>query len=259
MIAPTLPKGLEIRFEGELVSRPYVEMTLNIMKEFGVSNTWVDRTIKISNQKYVPTTYRVEADWSSASYWYTMASLDPSSSIKLPGLRKQSYQGDRQICQIMEKLGVLSIFDDTGVQLIRTEPEAAGLLFDFRSCPDLAQTVIVACAASNRACEITGIENLAIKETDRIQALEVELAKVGLKFQNKDDGKWKLVPDPGFHNPANLEISTYEDHRMAMAFAPLVVTGDLLVQDPKVVRKSYPRFWKHLALAGVKMETVISG
>jgi len=253
MIAPSLPKGLKVEIDGELVSRPYVDMTLAIMREYGADSSWLDSSIEVASQRYVGTEYEVESDWSAASYWYSLVSMADKAQITLNGLRKNSYQGDQQISSIMEQIGVQAHFQPDGVTLTKGGPTSA-IDLDFSHCPDLAQTVAVACAGLSQSCTLRGIENLAIKETDRISALANELKKIGVDLVSSAAGQWELRGKANFTGDSPLEISTYGDHRMAMAFACLVSRGDLIVSDPDVVNKSYPSFWKHLALAGVTME-----
>lgn len=253
MIAPTLPQGLKIEIEGDPVSRPYIKMTLALMKEYGVASQWKGAFVEILPQKYVGTRYQVESDWSAASYWYSLVSLAENAQVILHGLRKSSYQGDQQIASIMSDLGVETKFFSDSVALTKTSSRSSPEI-DFRPCPDLAQTVAVTCAGLGRNCIFRGIENLAIKETDRISALTIELKRIGVELISPVPGQWELSGQANLGSSGPLEISTYEDHRMAMAFAALAVLGDVVVQEPDVVNKSYPGFWKHLASAGIKME-----
>jgi len=252
MIAPTLPKGLKLTLEGKIGSRPYISMTLGLMERFGISYLWEGNVITVAPQSYQAGQYTIESDWSGASYWYSLVALADDAEVKLLGLRKDSLQGDIAIVEIMEKLGVASKFDEEGV-LLTKQDAARELYYDFSDCPDLAQTVAVTCAAKGIPCTMTGLESLRIKETDRIAALREELNKMGASLL-EDEHTWELK---GGRNPKEIEglkIHTYEDHRMAMAFAPLAGLMDLLIEDPDVVVKSYPGFWKDFKLAGVKSE-----
>ncbi len=253
MIAPTLPQGLLLEIDQELVSRPYVEMTLAIMKEYGATGSWQEDSIQISPQQYIGVDYQVESDWSAASYWYSLVSLAKADKITLIGLRENSNQGDQQIATIMNKLGVATKYVEDAVVLSTKQVEGPSEI-DFKPIPDLAQTVAVSCAGLGKTCKFTGIENLAIKETDRISALIAELGKFGVDLVSSNEGHWKLSGRASLKSPQPLEVATYHDHRMAMSFACLAALGDIVVQDPYVVDKSYPGFWKHLALAGIKME-----
>jgi 3-phosphoshikimate 1-carboxyvinyltransferase len=252
MIAPALPGGLEVEIEGELTSRPYVSMTLSLLEQTGITHQWKDNLIIISNQSFNPSTITVEPDWSAASYWYSIAALCEQAEIRLPYLKKDSLQGDSRIAEIMEDFGVRSVFDEEGVTLIKQIKQPSGKMYDFKDCPDLAQTVIVCCAALGHDATFTGLETLKIKETDRVRALQNELAKIGVRLLEEDQ-VYNL--DCSQRNlPEKLTIHTYDDHRMAMAFAPLaLVIDELEIEDPNVVEKSYPHFWDDLKKAGFKM------
>ena len=256
MIAPTLPQGLKLTLEGKVGSRPYISMTLGLMERFGINYLWEDNVITIEPQQYQAGEYTIESDWSGASYWYSLVALSGDAEVKLLGLRKDSFQGDIAIVEIMDKLGVSSEFDEEGVLL--TKKEAVDELhYDFSDCPDLAQTVAVTCAAKGIPCTMRGLESLRIKETDRIAALRQELNKMGAQLL-EDQDTWELKAGITSEAIDNLQIDTYEDHRMAMAFAPLVGLMDLYIEDPDVVVKSYPGFWKDLNQAGVSSEVTDS-
>ncbi len=250
MIAPALPEGLELKLEGHIASKPYIQMTLDVMTAFGVHYDWTGDLISVSHQPYKPTTYHVESDWSGASYWYGLVALSSKAKIKLLGLRQDSLQGDITIVNIMNQLGVMSTFEDDGV-LLQKIPDSDSVEFDFSNCPDLAQTVAVVCAAKHIRCKMTGLESLKIKETDRIKALKKELKKLKAKFREIEEGVWEVKSkyEPG---ESELCIETYDDHRMAMAFAPLVALQDISVENPEVVNKSYPGFWSDLQQSGIK-------
>lgn len=249
MIAPVLPKGLILELEGKIGSKPYIEMTLNLMKIFGISSEWKDNIIKIQNQEYKPASYKVESDWSAASYWYSIAALSKKATIEIRGYNKKSFQGDHVVSSIMEKLGVHSDFTDKGVILRKTDKVVKSFEQDFTDCPDLAQTVAVVCAAKGVECTMTGLESLRIKETDRIVALQNELQKFGSDLV-------EVIPDTQFKiknsqfKINNQSVATYKDHRMAMAFAPLALLGNITIESPEVVEKSYPHFWEDLKTAG---------
>lgn len=254
LIASALPEGLELNIEGELTSIPYVEMTLNMLEEAGIQHTWTGNQISISPQKAQTSTLSIEPDWSAASYWYSIVALADEAELLLPGLRASSLQGDQAIKDIMLDFGVVSVFTDAGLKLTKTETKNVKDCYDFIKCPDLAQTVIVCCAALNQEIAFTGLETLKIKETDRIAALQTELAKFGVRLFEEEKGKYRLDCSQK-HNPERVSFSTYEDHRMAMAFAPLaLVMNDVVIEEPNVVEKSYPLFWKHLQKAGFKVD-----
>jgi 3-phosphoshikimate 1-carboxyvinyltransferase len=253
MIAPKFDHGLLLELMGKVGSRPYITMTLGLMQQFGVPHTWEnEQAIRIEPGVYQSASYTIESDWSGASYWYSMVALAGQAEVKLMGLRQDSFQGDQAIVRIMENLGVSSTFESDGVRLTRQEG-AKDFSFDFSDCPDLAQTVAVTCAAKGVRCTMTGLESLRIKETDRILALQQELAKIGAFLEEKD-GTWELIPSEGDIARDNLIIDTYDDHRMAMAFAPLAMCTPLTLENPDVVKKSYPRFWEDLQKAGVSVE-----
>lgn len=254
LIASSLPEGLELTIEGELTSVPYVEMTLNMLKEAGVQHQWLGNKITILSQQAKISTLSIEPDWSAASYWYSMVALAEEGDLLLPGLKASSLQGDQAIKDIMLDFGVLSVFTEDGLKLTKIKSQHVKDCYDFIKCPDLAQTVIVCCAALNHEISFTGLETLKIKETDRIAALQNELAKFGVRLIEEEPGKYRLDCSKK-HNPDQVTFSTYEDHRMAMAFAPLaLVMNDVLIEEPNVVEKSYPLFWKHLQKAGFKID-----
>lgn len=256
MVGPTLPGGLRLHLTGDVGSRPYISMTLNLMRHFGAAaETGPGESMVVQPGGYRPADYEVESDWSAASYWYALVALAPAgSAIALPGLRASSWQGDHAIQQIMSCLGVKTEFlaDEAGVQLTQIALAPAGLLaqpLDFTDCPDLAQTVAVVAAALSVPLRLSGLHSLRIKETDRIAAIQAELRKFGADMPEVAPGVFEVqVTD---FKVAGQEVATYEDHRMAMAFAPLALRGPLRVQHPQVVRKSYPSFWQELARAGV--------
>lgn len=252
MIAPTLPEGLTLKLTGKVGSRPYIQMTLDLMSRFGVESNWVGNSIEIKPQAYQSGSYTIESDWSAASYWYSFVSLSQQGRIKLLGLRSQSMQGDTAIVRIMNSLGVMSAFEDDGV-ILQKIPEQRELSFDFTHCPDLAQTIAVVCAVKKIPCRMSGLESLRIKETDRIAALKKELKKFKAKLKEVEPGVWEVRSK--FETQSEVvEIETYEDHRMAMAFAPLCTQQDLIVKDPSVVNKSYPGYWDHIKRAGIEIQ-----
>lgn len=251
MIAPALPNGLEIELTGHIGSKPYISMTLAVMKAFGIEAKWQDHIIKIPNQEYKATTYQIEPDWSAASYWYSFVALSSDAHVILKDLKDNSIQGDRKIADYMKRLGVKTEFTSEGAHLSKCDHEYE-VAFDFTDCPDMAQTVAVICAAKGIVCEMTGLESLRIKETDRILALQNELAKFSAELREKDS-TWTLIPAIHKIKTDLLEFDTYHDHRMAMAFAPLSTLTPVRIKDPEVVNKSYPRFWEDMAKAGFEI------
>ncbi|WP_134089954.1 3-phosphoshikimate 1-carboxyvinyltransferase [Olivibacter sp. XZL3] len=253
LVAAFLPEGLTLNITGTLTSKPYVSMTLDMLNETGISHEWQDNRIAVGKQQAKESVLRVEPDWSAASYWYSVIALSPlGSSLFLPGLKDRSLQGDRAIVDIMANFGVRSTFENRGVKIEKTEAGEGERFFDLKECPDLAQTVITCCAALGYDASFTGLETLKIKETDRILALQNELAKFGVELL--EDKQVYHVKTAGRTKPKSTTISTYEDHRMAMAFAPLaLVFEELIIEDPAVVGKSYPAFWEHLTNVGFEL------
>jgi 3-phosphoshikimate 1-carboxyvinyltransferase len=250
LIAARLPLGLELHINGELTSRPYVEMTLAMLQSAGIQHKWDDNMISIPNQEFVETSLHVEPDWSAASYWYAIAALADEAELFLPGLTPYSLQGDSVITEIMANFGITSQFKDGGVYLTKEVKPFARKIFDLKSCPDLAQTIIVVCAALGQEATFTGLETLKIKETDRIKALQNELAKIGVKLIEK--GQVYKLDCSEKQIPERIFVDTYEDHRMAMAFAPLaLLIPEVEIEDADVVEKSYPAFWKDLEKVGI--------
>lgn len=249
MIAPLLPEGLKITLEGEIGSRPYIEMTLHQMGTFGIEYKadWSAKTIAIAHQQYEPRPYAVESDWSGASYWYSIVALADDAEVELLGLKEESLQGDSAIVKIMEHLGVQSLFTKRGVLLQKTTA-APSLGWDFTHCPDLAQTVAVCCAMKNIHLSMTGIESLKIKETDRVFALQQELRKLGAELREVEPNhQYEVVRTTPLLTPDTPpSIHTYDDHRMALAFAPAGMVHPVAIEEPGVVVKSYPSFWEHL-------------
>lgn len=246
MIAPMLPEGLVLHLKGKIGSRPYIQMTLDMMKLFGIQSTWTNSAIEILPQPYLTYPYVVESDWSGASYWYSFMALADEANLKLIGLRQKSLQGDIAIVHIMNRLGVMSTFEDDGV-VLKKIPHQKEFEYDFSDCPDLAQTVAVVCGIKGIKCRMTGLESLRIKETDRIKALKKELKKFKVKVKEVEEGVWEVTSKFEASKEA-IEINTYEDHRMAMAFAPISTQQDIRINDPAVVNKSYPSFWDHIEL-----------
>ena len=264
MVGPTLPKGIVLNITGELVSRPYLEMTLAIMTYFGIHHDWVENTIIVPPQSYQPKPYFVEADWSAASYYYSMAALADEADITLIGLQKESLQGDSAIAEIGKKFGITSTFENNEVRLIKEKGHLATpfLEYDFIKQPDIAQTVFAMCAGKGIQGLFTGLQTLYIKETDRIAAFKTELAKVSVYLTKVPERFKKNTPGEYFMTEGQADLSTaptfdtYHDHRMAMALAPLALLGEIRVNDAGVVSKSYPGFWQDLESLGFLVEKV---
>jgi len=250
MIAPILPQGLTLEIEGELTSKPYVDMTLDMLAEVGISHSWNENSISIKPQVFKPGTLVVEPDWSAASYWYSIAALADEAEISLPALKEKSLQGDSQIKNIMKIFGIATNKTDKGIAIsnLGLSLDTKEVL-DLKTCPDLAQTIVVIAAALGKNMSFTGLETLKIKETDRIAALQNELAKIGVTF-TEDNLVYTLNTD-NLHFPDKVTFATYEDHRMAMAFAPLaLLINEVEIEEMQVVEKSYPYYWEDLKKAG---------
>lgn len=260
LIAPALPLGLTLQITGMLTSKPYLTMTLDMLTAAGIHYTYQDNIITIAPQAFRPTTLEIEPDWSAASYWYSLLALaNEGQQLFLPGLKENSLQGDRVIAELMKRFGVQTTFLPEGIQLEKTQvspssKHAANDLIDCTSCPDLAQTLVVCAAALQQDLRFTGLHTLRIKETDRIAALQTEIAKFGVQLV--EDGDTYQLKTAGFFHPESLTIDTYEDHRMAMAFAPLALIFDTIrINDPGVVDKSYPHFYTHLSSMGFLLDS----
>lgn len=259
MIAPTIEDGLTLRLKNKITSRPYIEMTLKLMEQFGVQHVWKGNEIRISEQKYTARPFSVEADWSGASYWYQMAVLADEADVELIGLTTESLQGDATIAKWFDQLGIQTSATDNGSRLTKNGkalPEFLAL--NFIENPDVAQTFGVLCVMKQIPFHFTGLETLKIKETNRIVALQDELAKFGAQITEPAHGELKWDGTFPLEKQTIPEIETYHDHRMAMAFAPACQSsGQLAILDPMVVTKSYPAFWEDLKKVGFVIETVV--
>ncbi len=260
MIAPVLPEGLELTLEGKIVSIPYIQMTLNLINHFGIQYTWEGNIIRIEKQAYRPKFFTVEADWSAASYYYAMAAFSDKLELQLNGLVKESVQGDSVIAEMMEQFGVSTAYNRNGIHIHKSRNLATSRFeWDFIKCPDIAQTMAVICGGMGIQAIFTGLETLKIKETDRILALQNELAKMQVFFSklpknlSKDKSKEYYMLE-GKALMSNPVFPTYEDHRMAMAFAPLAMKGNIQIEEPEVVVKSYPKFWEDIESLGFVVE-----
>ena len=262
MVAPVLPDGLQITITGELVSRPYLEMTLAIMQYFGVNHTWEENIITVRPQAYQPKSFFVEADWSAASYYYSIAAIAEEADITLEGLSEHSLQGDSAIAKIGESFGIETQYDDHTVRLVKKQNAVVNdfLEYDFIKQPDIAQTVFAMCAAHGVQGLFTGLQTLFIKETDRIGAfqkelakLEVYLSKVPQQFINASHQDYYMTDGKATYHSIP-EFDTYQDHRMAMSLAPLGIQHPILINEPSVVSKSYPEFWNDLRKLGFEVE-----
>ncbi|HET6243010.1 MAG: 3-phosphoshikimate 1-carboxyvinyltransferase [Bacteroidetes bacterium] len=252
MIAPYLENGLVISLKGRVISAPYIEMTLDLMKKCGAKIHEKDTLITVASGEYTPADIIVEKDWSAASYWYELVAISYEAEITLSGLSKQTIQGDSVLDEIFKNFGVRSKEIAGNTVLIKLpQPILNRFDYDFTNCPDLAQAVAVTMAAKGIKGILSGITSLRIKETDRISALSTELEKLGVATLCGAD-YIEILGDK--INKQDVTIETYQDHRMAMAFAPLAeVLGEIRIKNPGVVKKSYPGFWIELENAGFEI------
>jgi len=256
MIAPTMENGLEMHLEGNIVSVPYIKMTLRIMSEFGVKAHWEGNIIKVYPEEYKPIRYTVESDWSAASYWYEIVALSQDSEVELLGLQSDSGQGDSKVAELFLDLGVSTEYTDKGVILRKTSRIAKKIFHNFVNEPDLAQTFVVTCCMMNIPFLFTGLQSLKIKETDRIEALKAEMRKLGYVINDSQNSILEWVGER-CEPEAKPVIATYEDHRMAMAFAPAALkVNNLFIADPRVVTKSYPNYWEDLKKVGFTVDQI---
>lgn len=262
MIGPMLKNGLILKLIDKIVSRPYIDMTIAVMQSFGAKVGWKDENIiEVEPLPYQPCSYQVESDWSAASYWYEMVALssDAEAEILLPGLFAQSLQGDSRGATVFEQLGVSTEHRGDEVVLRKNGKRVERLDVDFVEMPDLAQTFVVTCCMLGVPFHFVGLQSLKIKETDRIEALKRELFKLGFVIEDRNDSEllWDGVRSQCANSSDNIAIDTYEDHRMAMAFAPVALKdGRVVINNPQVVSKSYPRYWEDLKSVGFEIEVL---
>ena len=260
LIAPKLENGLELTLEGEITSIPYINMTLALLKEIGVETSFIENKITVKplltiNSKLLT----IESDWSSASYWYSIVALSEiGTQITLSSYKQNSLQGDSALVEIYNNFGVETIFNNdnsitisktSNLKLDSSECELAKQTLNFKlnNCPDIAQTIAVTCFGLGIGCHLTGLHTLKIKETDRLEALKNELTKLGANVSVTNDS---LTLEPSEKINENISIKTYQDHRMAMAFAPLALKVPIIIEEAEVVSKSYPTFWDDLKSVG---------
>lgn len=256
MVAPRMKNGMTLKLVGKIISRPYIEMTLGLMKMLGADAEWTDgQTIRVEPGEYRHVTYRIENDWTASSYWYEMMALceDKDAEIFLPGLTENSLQGDSILPRLFAPLGVQTTYTQEGVRLTKSTVTASRMDEDLTSTPDLAQTLVVTCVCLGIPFHFTGLESLKIKETDRMNALRIEMSKLGVTLVEEDGcalrwecpAHWRLNPQEG------ATMATYQDHRMAMSMAPICLKlGSIQIEHPEVVEKSYPLFWDNMQKMG---------
>lgn len=244
LIAPCLDQGLRLDLSGNVVSAPYLKMTARLMRQAGADVVYRDATVVVQGSGYGEATLEVEPDWSAASYFYAAVALNPNLVVALPGLAEKSLQGDAAVADLFRRFGVETAFTARGAMLSAAETFDDSLSMDFLRCPDLAQTVAATAAGLRIPLSLTGLQTLRVKETDRIAALANELAKCGVTCEAAPDALHLRHFAEAAHTP---HIATYHDHRMAMAFAPLAFAlGELAIEDPGVVSKSFPDFWMEM-------------
>ena len=250
LIAPSLENGLELELVGKITSVPYIKMTLGLLEQIGVDFIFEGNKIKMDpKEKVMDTKLVVESDWSSASYFYSIAALcEVGTKIKLSSYKQNSLQGDSVLSKIYTDFGITTTFSDNQITLEKTEESRQeNVSYDLSNAPDIAQTIAVTCLGLGMGCHLTGLHTLPIKETDRLAALQTEMSKFGEKVAIDSES---LTLQPISSIKSGVDVDTYNDHRMAMPFGPLALKTDLIVNDAGVVSKSYPDFWKDLKTLG---------
>jgi 3-phosphoshikimate 1-carboxyvinyltransferase len=249
LVASKLENGIEINLVGEVTSVPYIKMTLALLNDLDIQTSFKGNVIKVFPVQQVPSkVMTVESDWSSASYFFSLVALANTASIKISSYKENSLQGDSALVEIYKKMGVNSHFDNHSLTLTKDanfKPETINL--DLNNTPDIAQTIVVTCLGLGVGCHLTGLHTLKIKETDRLEALRIELTKLGATISVTNDS---LTLEPSININSNVTIATYNDHRMAMAFAPLALKVPIIIENAEVVSKSYPDFWEDMKKLG---------
>ena len=248
LIAPKLENGLEITLEGEITSVSYIKMTLALLNEMGITTSFIENKITVKPQFAIQNSqFTIESDWSSASYWYSIIALSEiGTQITLSSFKETSLQGDAVLVEIYKNFGVETIFNDNNsitISKVNTKFQKS-FNFNLQSSPDIAQTVVVTCFGLGISCNLTGLQTLKIKETDRLEALKIELTKLGAVISVTNNS---LTLKKSENIKHNVNIATYQDHRMALAFAPLALKVPIVIENAEVVSKSYPSFWDDLA------------
>ena len=253
LVAPKLENGIELTLVGKITSVPYIKMTLALLNEIGIETSFTDNKISVKPKKQdlVLQNLVVESDWSSASYYYSIVALSKNGTqITLSSYKENSLQGDSALVEIYKSLGVETIFENNTIILKKSEGiNQQAVSYNLNSSPDIAQTIVVTCLGLGIGCHLTGLHTLKIKETDRLEALRIELTKLGATISVTQDS---LTLEATKHINSNTSIATYNDHRMAMAFAPLALKVPILIENAEVVSKSYPDFWEDLKKIGFK-------
>ena len=251
LIAPKLENGVELTLEGEITSIPYIKMTLALLNEIGVANSFQNNTIIVTSSAVEMPSKKliIESDWSSASYWYSIIALSEiGAKITLSSYRKDSLQGDSALVEIYKDFGVETVFEDNSITISKSgNCKLQSVTCNLQSSPDIAQTIAVTSFGLGVGCHLTGLHTLKIKETDRLEALKTELTKLGATIFVTNDS---LTIEQSINVNSNVAVATYQDHRMAMAFAPLALKVPIIINDAEVVSKSYPTFWEDLKNVG---------
>jgi len=259
LIAPKLENGLELTLKGEITSIPYIKMTLALLKGIGVETSFVENKITVCHTDLVEVhQLTIESDWSSASYWYSIVALSEiGTQITLSSYKQNSLQGDSALVEIYKNFGVETVFNSDNSILISKRSDfqltTSSFQLDLNNFPDIAQTIAVTCFGLGIGCDLYGLHTLKIKETDRLEALKIELSKLGAEISITNES---LHLETSFSINENCKIKTYQDHRMAMAFAPLALKSSLIIEDAEVVSKSYPTFWDDLESIGFQLEEI---
>jgi 3-phosphoshikimate 1-carboxyvinyltransferase len=257
LVAAKLENGIELTLEGEITSVPYIKMTLALLTDLGIETKFVGNKITVTPRlEVLPRVMTVESDWSSASYFFSLVALSDAASIRLTSYKDNSLQGDSALIALYKEMGVDSHFvNDTLILTKQKDFQPRGINFDLNNTPDIAQTIVVTCMGLGISCRLTGLHTLKIKETDRLEALRIELTKLGAVIKVTNDS---LTLEPNAIVKSNIKIATYNDHRMAMAFAPLALKVPIIIADANVVSKSYPDFWDDMKTLGYKVSEIIS-
>ena len=253
LIASKLENGLELTLEGEITSIPYINMTLSLLDEIGIETSFIGNTITVkpTTNNHQPATLVVESDWSSASYYFSIAALsEVGTEITLSSYKENSLQGDSALVEIYKHFGVSTIFNENSLTLKKQHSNSESLSLDLKNAPDIAQTIVLTCFALGMPCDLIGLHTLKIKETDRLVALKTEIEKLGGEVRITDKSLHLLASKK---IKAMVSIATYNDHRMAMAFAPLALKTSIVIEDAMVVSKSYPTFWEDLKSVGFQI------
>ena len=257
LVAAKLENGIELTLEGEITSVPYIKMTLALLTDLGIETSFVGNKITVNpRQEVLPTVMTVESDWSSASYFFSLVALSNTASVKLTSYKENSLQGDSALVSLYKEMGVDSHFEENTLVLSKQKGfEPSAVNFDLNNTPDIAQTIVVTCLGLGIGCHLTGLHTLKIKETDRLEALKTELTKLGATITVTNDS---LTLEACTTINSNIKIATYNDHRMAMAFAPLALRVPIIIADANVVSKSYPDFWDDMEKLDFKVSEIIS-